>query len=81
MITSQTVLRFLRFGLVGASGVVVNMAALIFLTEKLKINYAVSSLAAIELSILSNFALNNAWTWADRRTKPFRMNRTRDAQY
>jgi dolichol-phosphate mannosyltransferase len=72
LITSQTVFRFLRFCGVGASGVVVNMAALIFLTERLKINYVVSSLLAIELSILSNFVLNNAWTWGDRRTQPLR---------
>ena len=56
-----------RFSAVGASGVAVNMGVLILLTHGLGVHYAVSSLFAIELSILSNFALNNAWTWADRR--------------
>jgi dolichol-phosphate mannosyltransferase len=60
--------RLVRFSLVGAVGVVVNMGLLILLTERLRINYAISSLFAIELSILSNFALNNAWTWSDRRS-------------
>src|SRR5947208_3313509 len=59
-----------RFCVVGASGVAVNMAVLIVLTEILGIPYAVSSLLAIESSILSNFALNNAWTWADRKSTP-----------
>ena len=62
--------RFARFFVVGVSGVGVNMGTLILLTEAFGIRYAVSSLFAIELSILSNFALNNAWTWADRRTAP-----------
>jgi dolichol-phosphate mannosyltransferase len=60
--------RLVRFCAVGASGVVVNMGVLILLTEKLGMHYAVASLFAIELSILGNFALNNAWTWHDRRT-------------
>lgn len=57
--------RLARFCVVGASGVAVNMGILILLTEKLGLPYAVSSLVAIEVSILTNFALNNAWTWSD----------------
>src|SRR5262245_15882434 len=63
--------RFSRFFAVGASGVLVNMGVLILLTESFGVPYAISSLLAIELSILSNFLLNNAWTWADRRSNPF----------
>ena len=59
--------RLARFLAVGASGVVVNEGILILLT-KLGVLLSVSSLFAIELSILGNFALNNAWTWSDRRT-------------
>jgi dolichol-phosphate mannosyltransferase len=62
--------RFVRFFVVGASGVVVNEGILILLT-KMGFHYAVSSLFAIELSILNNFALNNAWTWSDRRAGTF----------
>src|SRR5262245_42213227 len=62
--------RLLRFGVVGASGVGVNMGVLILLSEAFRIPYALSGLIAIEFSILSNFALNNAWTWSDRRTTP-----------
>src|SRR5665213_1615000 len=65
---TSKITRFARFLVVGASGVVVNMGTLILLTERLGCPYAISSLFAISLSILSNFALNNAWTWSDRRT-------------
>ena len=59
--------RLARFLAVGASGVVVNEGILILL-KKLGFPLALSSLFAIELSILGNFALNNAWTWHDRRS-------------
>jgi dolichol-phosphate mannosyltransferase len=60
--------RILKFGLVGLSGVLVNMGVLYFLTEKLAVFYLVSGIIAIECSILSNFALNNLWTWRDRQS-------------
>jgi len=62
--------RLARFCVVGVSGVVVNMGILILLTDAVGVPYLLSSLAAIEVSILSNFALNNLWTWSDRRTTP-----------
>ena len=59
--------RFAKFFVVGTSGVLVNMTVLVALTESAGLPYAISSLFAIELSILSNFTLNNAWTWSDRK--------------
>jgi dolichol-phosphate mannosyltransferase len=56
----------LKFGIVGASGIVVNMGSLYLLTDMAGIKYYVASPAAIELSILSNFFINLAWTWSDR---------------
>ena len=60
--------RFWEYCAVGASGVLVNLVAFIFL-----LNLHVASwpawLAATELSILSNFTLNNVLTWSDMRTK------------
>ena len=55
--------RMLRFGLVGASGVVVNQGLLMLLHGKLGAPLLVSSAVAIECSILSNFLLNSKWTW------------------
>jgi len=58
--------RLLKFGAVGASGVIVNMGALYLLTEFARIPYFIGSLIAIELSILTNFWMNLIWTWKDR---------------
>lgn len=59
-------LRLLKFGIVGASGVVINMSMLYLFVEYVKFPYFIASLIAIELSILSNFTINLVWTWKDR---------------
>lgn len=59
--------RFLKFSLVGLSGVFVNLGLLWFLTEVVGIYYVVSNIIAVEVSIISNFILNDLWTWRDRR--------------
>jgi len=58
--------RIIKFGIVGASGVVVNMGALYLLTELGRIPYFIASVIATELSIVSNFFINLLWTWSDR---------------
>ncbi|MCX6690447.1 MAG: glycosyltransferase family 2 protein [Methanoregula sp.] len=55
--------RVFKFGLVGLSGIVVNMVVLWYLTEFVGFYYLVSSLFAIELSILNNFFWNDLWTF------------------
>jgi dolichol-phosphate mannosyltransferase len=52
-----------KFGLVGLSGIVVNMGVLWYLTEFAGLFYLVSSLFAIELAILNNFVWNEFWTF------------------
>lgn len=59
--------RFLKFCVVGLSGIGVNMFFLWIFTEHLKIFYLFASPIAIELSIINNFVLNDLWTWRDRR--------------
>lgn len=59
--------RFLRYGLVGASGVVVNLGALFVLAEIVNLHPNLASALAIETSMLTNFALHERWTFADRR--------------
>jgi len=61
--------QILKFIIVGAIGVGVNTSILYFLTEHMNIFYLLSSLIAIEISILSNFIWNNMWTFADSRKK------------
>ena len=57
--------RVLKFGVVGVSGVGVNTFFLWFFTEIAEIHYLVSSPLAVELAVISNFLLNNAWTFRD----------------
>jgi dolichol-phosphate mannosyltransferase len=56
-----------KFGIVGLTGIVVNMAILYYLTEYVGLFYLVSSLFAIELSILNNFFWNDLWTFRSTR--------------
>jgi dolichol-phosphate mannosyltransferase len=55
--------RVFKFGFVGISGILVNMGVLWYLTEFVGLFYLVSSLFAIELSILNNFIWNDLWTF------------------
>src|SRR5215210_4403148 len=57
--------RLWKFLLVGASGVVVNMATLVVLAEYFHANKVIAWMFAVGVSILSNFLLNNAFTWRD----------------
>jgi dolichol-phosphate mannosyltransferase len=55
----------LKFAAVGISGVGVNSFFLWFFTDVAKIHYMISSPMAVELAVLSNFLLNNYWTFRD----------------
>jgi dolichol-phosphate mannosyltransferase len=61
------VLRFLKFGLVGGSGVLVNAGILYGLTEWVSLDYRLAAVGAIELAIIHNFTWNYLWTWRERR--------------
>lgn len=63
--------RFLKYILVGLSGVVVNNGLLWLLVEFTRLPFYFCSLLAIETSIITNFLLNDNWTWKDRRTSPW----------
>jgi len=58
---------FMKFAAVGLSGLLVNLASFTaFLNAGL--HKFLASPLAIEVSIITNFLLNNAWTFADRET-------------
>jgi len=61
--------RFLRFALVGASGVMVNTVLLWLLTDIAGLYYLLSAAIATEAAIISNFIWNDIYTFADRRSK------------
>jgi dolichol-phosphate mannosyltransferase len=61
-------IRFIKFLLVGASGIIVNEGLLFILKELIKLTLPFASAIAIEASIISNFMLNDTITFRDRRT-------------
>ena len=56
---------FIKFSLTGLSGVIVNLGSFHLLLQ-LGLHRYLASPIAIELSIISNFLVNNYWTFADR---------------
>lgn len=54
-----------KYYAVGASGVLVNLGLLFYLTEYVGLWYFLSYTAAISASITSNFILNKFWTFRD----------------
>jgi dolichol-phosphate mannosyltransferase len=59
--------RFVRFALVGLSGVVVDMGMLFVLSDPRALGWGLtrSKLVAAELAIVNNFLWNDAWTFGD----------------
>jgi dolichol-phosphate mannosyltransferase len=57
---------FIKLCLVGISGVLVNIGIYIFLTRMIAIPLEFAALIAMEISILSNYTLNNFWTFEKR---------------
>jgi len=60
---------FFKFCVVGTSGVFVNMGLFIILTRWFGFVLEYASPIAIEISIISNFILNNIWTFRSRGVK------------
>jgi dolichol-phosphate mannosyltransferase len=59
--------RYIQFGIVGASGVIVDMAALFVFADPraLHWNLSLSKALAAEIAIFSNFTWNELWTFRD----------------
>ncbi len=57
--------RFIRYALVGLSGMIIDMLVLYLLTDGLGLALTRSKIVAAELAIINNFFWNDAWTFAD----------------
>lgn len=57
--------KFLRFGVVGFSGVFVNMGVLYLLRNILDLELTRSLIVSAEMAIISNFLWNDLWTFGD----------------
>lgn len=58
--------RWWKFNIVGALGILVQMATLAFLTRVLGVHYLWATSIAVEVAVLHNFFWHLRWTWADR---------------
>jgi Predicted membrane protein len=61
-------IRFIKYGIVGGLGVVINVGLLHVLTVYCRLDYKIASIFAIECALINNFLWNFFWTWNDRRT-------------
>ena len=55
--------RWLKFNLVGALGIVVQMAAFALFFSALRWNYLVATALAVETAVLHNFVWHEHYTW------------------
>ena len=62
-VPSPGTLRFLRFGLVGSSGVAINLAALWLFHDELGLALGPAGVLAVALATVNNFVWNNYWTF------------------
>ncbi|MDR3653640.1 MAG: GtrA family protein [Paludibacter sp.] len=65
--------RFIKYGMVGALGLVVDMAVFYLMNKKLGINYVVSNITSSSLAVVHNFILNSYFTFnvTDKKLKRF----------
>lgn len=59
-------LQFLRFGVVGASGVVVNLAVFSTFVHALGVNFRIAAVVAFLAGVTNNFFWNRHWTFGAR---------------
>lgn len=59
-------LQLVRFGLVGASGYLVNLAVFTLAVHPLDVSYRIASVLAFLVSVLNNFWWNRHWTFDGR---------------
>ena len=56
---------FLKFGVVGISGIAVDFFITWLLKEKLKVNKYIANSTGFSLAVINNFLWNRYWTFAD----------------
>jgi putative flippase GtrA len=57
------IFKFLKFGIVGFTGLVIDFSITFLLKEKLKIHRYISSSAGFTIAASSNYLLNRLWTF------------------
>jgi len=62
--------RVAKFAVVGAIGILISTGVLYLLSRRLGLPLVLSSGAAVELAVISNFLLNSSWTFASYASLP-----------
>jgi putative flippase GtrA len=62
-LATPLVVRWLKFNLVGAVGIVVQMGVFALLFSGLHLNYMVATALAVETAVLHNFVWHERYTW------------------
>jgi putative flippase GtrA len=63
---ASTLVRWLKFNVVGALGIVVQFSALFLLKSILRFDYLFATAVAVEAAVMHNFVWHEQFTWADR---------------
>lgn len=65
--------KFIKYGLVGLVGLVVDMSVFYLMNKKLGVNYVVSNITSSSLAVVNNFILNSYFTFnvTDNKLKRF----------
>ncbi|MFZ0299075.1 MAG: GtrA family protein [Candidatus Sulfotelmatobacter sp.] len=63
---SRVLQRWLKFNLVGALGIAVQLAVLLSLKSGFHLNYLFATGLAVETAVVHNFLWHERYTWADR---------------
>ena len=64
----DTALRWLKFNVVGAIGIGVQLAVLAALRSGLRMGYLTATVLAVEAAVVHNYLWHERFTWADRET-------------
>ena len=68
-ITRELVLKFLKFGMVGFSGLVVDFGITWLFKEKIKIERFIANAIGFSVAATSNYFLNRIWTYESHNPK------------
>jgi len=66
---ASSFIRWLKFNLVGAVGIGIQLFALFLLKTALGLNYLLATGLAVETAVLHNFLWHERFTWADRKAE------------
>lgn len=62
-ISSGVIIKFIKFGLVGASGILVDFGVTVLCKEYLKIQKYVANSLGFTMAVVSNYTWNRLWTF------------------